>query len=88
MRIPLEQAKMYHDHAADEVLRELGNLSSRIDRVREQMNRALDNLPIALDQPEWVSQDALRVTVAIAKYEQARREYGWAINDSKDKDDE
>lgn len=75
----IQFARNAYDNAATDVEQALGYLSARIDRELQQIADARADKPIALDEPEWISQDALKVTVALAKFAAARREYGYAL---------
>lgn len=79
MTTAIEFARSRYDSAADEVDRTLDIIEQRIARLRKQIADAREDKPIALDEPEWISQDALKVTVAISNYAAARREFGYAV---------
>lgn len=75
-------ARNGYDNAATDVENALDVLANRIARIQKQIADARADKPIALDEPEWISQDALKVTVALAKYATARRDYGYALIDA------
>ena len=75
----VQYAREKYDQAATDVEYALGYLSARIGRELQQIADARADKPIALDEPEWISQDALKVTVALSKYATARRDYGNAL---------
>ena len=78
----LALAETAYAEAANDVDRALAQLNARSGRIAQQIEDARQGKPIALDEPEWVSQDALKVTVAIARYAEARARYGGALREA------
>lgn len=78
--LKIQYARDRYDQAATEIEEALDILTQRAGRIRQQIADARADKAIALDEPQWVSQDALKVTVALANYANARRAYGAALN--------
>jgi hypothetical protein len=65
-----------YDKAAAEVLRTIDELRNRLDRDAAQIVKAQNGEPCVVPDPKWVTQDAAKVTEALAKFDSARFEYG------------
>ena len=77
MRIDYRKAE--YDKAADTVLRTIDELRNRLDRDAAQITLAQNGEPCIVPDPKWVTQDAVKVTEALTRFNCARAEYGRAL---------